>query len=782
MQGILSFELENGTNKRRKAYRACKRCKDFKTRQTELTCELQKRCILVSSANRCKRCEDYGLPCSREGQSDVLPSEIEAVDPGVSEDFGQNHVVLQDETDDLSFPEPEEPIPASRSPWSIPNHRLEPLAVNTLGQYPPSQAAERSIIFPPHGDQHGSVPVSVRSAQNGSTAGHNELRYATMLHLLAAKSSSSNKPTSDQHEPTKLISGTNPLSALLGKELKHKIVTNSCSFRTPDPFGNGTGRPSIRRDADIHSCDWEDFYRRLGVHKARLQYLRSMNCFQLPDPSHCAHLLQICFTYIHPMLPVIDRKDFLSRYYGSGEPPPLPLLQAVFLAATRYSANNGRFIDGVSEVRMHCDELHNKLRALIEAEITLDKTTVVQASLLASLHWEGREGLNSAIDNLSLAVRACQEMGLHRKQEMARTTGSQETFQRRLWWCTYALDRFTAAQEGTPFLINELDCDTEPLTENDLAEEDRLTKTVTMIQIKLARLIQDAVRSLCQPGEDHTTLFSSRGVLIRQRLDQQLEHLARQIKDKLTDDESRSGEVSENSPSVSSLFGTLLLTQVNTSLDTVRIIVHRPFLLYAELDGPGKWASRDVCRVHALDITSRLTNLLTHDMLRFSWPFTVYSVVNCLLIFWYDISAPTSTDQAARTRHRQHYLSVVNLLKEMGTTWWASAAKHKLAQALALAADELQAKEQVTPESNLDASSGGVRTNGGAGPGLYSHGHPPTPLSGANSLGNIESIQWLDNELFADCNPVDYWGSIGLDFELDVAANVFSIADPGQLL
>lgn len=401
-------------------------------------------------------------------------------------------------------------------------------------------------------------PQISQPAERTGNEPRSELRYATMLSLLDTKEAG--QPPHGQ--ATKLIAGTNPLSALLRKDLKHKIVTNSCSFRTPDPT-NTARRPALMRGSGIHSCDWEHSYRSLGLPEPRLQYLNAIGCFKLPSPSRCAELLEIFFSYVHPMVPVIDRKDFLARYYGGDEPPSLVILHAVFLSASRYAQDSGHpTLDGVSELRSTCDELHNKLRALVEAEITSDRIAVIQASILASLHWEGREGLNSAIDNLSIAVRACQEMGLHRKQQdTTPPLDGQQTLQRRLWWSLYAMDRFNAAQEGTPFLINELDCDVDLLTNKDVADEDQLTQSVLVLNISLARLVEDAVRSLYMPGEDHTTLFSSRGALLRQRLDLQLEQLAQQITRKLLSGGNLPGAPSSNEPDRYSLFGSILLTQ-----------------------------------------------------------------------------------------------------------------------------------------------------------------------------------------------------------------------------
>lgn len=411
--------------------------------------------------------------------------------------------------------------------------------------------------------QESSPLISTQVQQNADDVAHStsngprsELRYANMLSLLDRKDASQVPPG----QSTKLIAGTNPLSALLGKDLKHKIVTNSCSFRTPDPT-NTARQPTLMRGSGIHSCDWEQSYRSMGLPEPRIQYLKAIDCFRLPNSARCAELLEIFFSYVHPMVPIIDRSDFLSRYYGGDEPPSLVILHAVFLSASRYAHDSGNLVDGVSEVRSMCDELHNKLKALIEAEVTSDRIAVTQASLLASLHWEGREGLNSAIDNLSIAVRACQEMGLHRKQQEQVPTEGQQPLKRRIWWCLYAMDRFNAAQEGTPFLINELDCDVDLLTSQDVADEDQLTQSVVILNLTLSRLVEDAIRSLYMPGEDHTTLFTSRGSLLRQRLDLQLEQLAQLITKTLVGgnrpEDPSSGEPHDRY----SLFGSILLTQ-----------------------------------------------------------------------------------------------------------------------------------------------------------------------------------------------------------------------------
>jgi hypothetical protein len=238
--------------------------------------------------------------------------------------------------------------------------------------------------------------------------------------------------------------------------------------------------------------------------------------------------------------------------------------------------SDGGTVNGIPEIRSHCDELHTKVRSLIDAEIIHERLAVIQASLIASLHWEGREGLNSALDSLSLAVRAGQEMGLHRKKGPTPQSenSEQERLHRRIWWCTYTLDRMCAAQEGTPFLINEKDCDVEPLTQEDLVGEDRVTSEVVLINLSMARVIEDTVRYLYQPTEDFM-LLSPSGVSVRQRLLTQLDAIDDRIRLSLLSGLQASEVLQTGAKTLSVLFGAFLQTQYVNLTETPLILNHK---------------------------------------------------------------------------------------------------------------------------------------------------------------------------------------------------------------
>lgn len=498
---------------------------------------LKKRCDASPNATRCDRCDTYNLMCSFETIS----------------------------SSDTSWKQPEgQDILHSFSATSFPSAYLSAEQSRTRNGVNSSSATDsESNLLAQRGafiSRPLSPPLST-SVTDSPVADAQEYRYATMLSLLENRGGT--KRSTNVQQPVKLISGTNPLSALLGKELKHTIVTNSCAFRTPDPIAHAI-QPIPRGGSGIHSCDWKKLYDSYSISAPQMQFLDAIGCFELPSPARCAELLEIFFTHIHPMLPVIDRRDFLSSYYGSDKPPRLITLHAVFLASSRYITGTSQSVDGVPEVRSLCDKIHTKVRALVDVEIPHDRLAVIQASLISSLHWEGREGLNSALDSLGFAVRACQEMGLHRKKEPAQQSDIEATekhkLHRRLWWSTYTLDRLCAAQEGTPFLINERDCDVEPLTKDDLSHEDNITVDASLINLSLAQVVEDTVRNFYQPTEN-VALFSHEGVSKRQELVTRLDALEDCIKSTLLSSQEVQQALQNDPKTMSISCGTILLTQ-----------------------------------------------------------------------------------------------------------------------------------------------------------------------------------------------------------------------------
>lgn len=205
-----------------------------------------------------------------------------------------------------------------------------------------------------------------------------------------------------------------------------------------------------------------------------------------------------------------------------------------------------------------------------------------------------------------------------------------------------------------------------------------------------------------------------------------------------------------------------------------------------------------MCRIHAEEILSCLTTLDGHGTLQFSWPFTVYAVVNCLLIFWYDITSPCWPHAASSKfnggrvsgtwshtqQSRKNYMTVVGLLRKLGDTWWAAAAKHKLAEALLKAADELQTRDRWLPGMPQTGTTGREEVLSDAPPadGSQVVSRQVAALSARSSgeaaSGDTSFGSWPDDKSDSfrpDTHDQDFWSSLGLDFDTEVAGHVFSL-------
>ena len=184
--------------------------------------------------------------------------------------------------------------------------------------------------------------------------------------------------------------------------------------------------------------------------------------------------------------------------------------------------------------------------------------------------------------------------------------------------------------------------------------------------------------------------------------------------------------------------------------------------------------SRALCRSVASNLISFMILLRNKRLINYSWPFTVYSTVNALLLVWYDYSAPSPEVDLGESRRQ--LLTIIGLLRDMGSTWWAAAAKQKLAEALLRIGSRLREKTQ----------------SQGAGapppPQVQTYGNQPVETDHANvvdgnlALGTIDSawqeylppMQEMDDALLGE-DP-DFWASLGLDFESDLAQSIFSIS------
>lgn len=119
--------------------------------------------------------------------------------------------------------------------------------------------------------------------------------------------------------------------------------------------------------------------------------LELKGALEIPPQDVQDELIDAFFSWVAPVLPVVNQKVFLSMYKDPLNPPSLLLLQAIFLAGSRVVGENNR--ENQSSSAAHSSMIYlQRAKALYDAEFEKDRITVVQSLLLMSWYWQGTEG------------------------------------------------------------------------------------------------------------------------------------------------------------------------------------------------------------------------------------------------------------------------------------------------------------------------------------------------------------------------------------------------------
>lgn len=117
-----------------------------------------------------------------------------------------------------------------------------------------------------------------------------------------------------------------------------------------------------------------------------LDILNKREVFHLPPQHICDGLVDIFFNWIAPVLPVVDRHDFMRKYYDRENSPSILLLHAIFMTASRFYRPQGY------SAAMTPRAFYKKAKALYDAGYELNGISVLQAVVLMGLYWDGPNG------------------------------------------------------------------------------------------------------------------------------------------------------------------------------------------------------------------------------------------------------------------------------------------------------------------------------------------------------------------------------------------------------
>ncbi|OGM40665.1 hypothetical protein ABOM_010577 [Aspergillus bombycis] len=200
--------------------------------------------------------------------------------------------------------------------------------------------------------------------------------------------------------------------------------------------------------------------------------LKLKGAFKIPPQAVQDKLIDGFFSWVAPVLPVVNQSVFLSMYRDPLNPPSLLLLQAMFLAGSRVVEEKVSGKDSAS--RTHSSMIYlQRAKALYDAEFEKDYITVIQSLLLMSWYWQGTEDTteNGLFYWSRLAIGVAQNSGMHKSNELEMKP-PERRLSRRIWWTLYTRDRAMAAAYGRPTCIDADLTDVDPITQDDFIESE----------------------------------------------------------------------------------------------------------------------------------------------------------------------------------------------------------------------------------------------------------------------------------------------------------------------
>lgn len=179
---------------------------------------------------------------------------------------------------------------------------------------------------------------------------------------------------------------------------------------------------------------------------------------QRPHSAVLGPLIDIYFKKIHPILPLLDEGEFRQNHAGGIVPEPLVHAMCLVAAKDSEAEPHLKLSDSPSTVqpRQFCTILHGSIVGALKVPVRFEKVTLIRILALTSLHSEGADGAEEASLMMSQAMHYAQTLGIHLGQQAAAPAGN-ELVMKRLFWCLWIMDRSSAAMNGRPIIMSDID-------------------------------------------------------------------------------------------------------------------------------------------------------------------------------------------------------------------------------------------------------------------------------------------------------------------------------------
>ncbi|KAI9828486.1 MAG: Transcriptional activator of fatty acid utilization [Phylliscum demangeonii] len=262
--------------------------------------------------------------------------------------------------------------------------------------------------------------------------------------------------------------------------------STNLSLLVPDRHGSAD---NVHYPLPEHARGSEDRLKGLSQHEWNL--LDQGGAFLLPPRVRADELVDLYFTWVAPVVPVISRSRFMRQYRDEKNPPSRLLLNAIFLAGSRVCWSP-QMKDETGSTSPVSATFYQRAKALYDANYEDDRVTIVQALVLMGWYWEAPEDVTRNVFYWTgVAVVVAQGSGMHRRYgsrlekmspdgrsppfdsvERSPLSRADKRLWKRIWWTLFNRDRSVAVALGRPMHINTDDSDVEMVTEDDFLEDE----------------------------------------------------------------------------------------------------------------------------------------------------------------------------------------------------------------------------------------------------------------------------------------------------------------------
>ncbi|KAK9719077.1 hypothetical protein K7432_005056 [Basidiobolus ranarum] len=179
----------------------------------------------------------------------------------------------------------------------------------------------------------------------------------------------------------------------------------------------------------------------------------------LPSSELFSYLLEIYFSKINPIFPLLHKAEFLERLNKVDDEPPFFLLNSILALSSILISSESI----LKNENLSPEIFYKRASVLLDRTFEMSSMDNIQALILLGIHQHiTHSGMRAWIYG-GMAIRMAEDLGLHRnpdKWDIKGLTREEKEARKRVWWVCYQIDRHAGVCVGRPLCIDDRHFDT----------------------------------------------------------------------------------------------------------------------------------------------------------------------------------------------------------------------------------------------------------------------------------------------------------------------------------